>query len=287
MKINVTHLRSFYHVARLSSFTAAARELQVPQPVLTQQVRRLEEGYGIELLSRSTRSVALTHEGIKLFELCTPVFDNLQMVEDFLKRKVSRQIVIHAVNHSSVVDVTRLLGQSFPDSEVILDFATSTEVATSIENRDCDFGILTLPGEKPEFSSYRIATSRLVAIVPKEHRWFGKGPISVAELQDQKLIAGSSSGMSRKKLDAALEKYGITPRSIFAVNSYEITAELSRGGFGIGLVGHVGFVDERLGFIEFQEPETEIDVHLACRSDRLKDGYYMTLFRVLRAHLEV
>ncbi len=53
----------FIEVARLSSFREAARALAVTPGAVSQRVRRLEELIGVELFTRTTRSVVLTQAG--------------------------------------------------------------------------------------------------------------------------------------------------------------------------------------------------------------------------------
>ena len=61
-------LASFIAVARRRSFAAAARDLGVSTSALSQSVRQLEARLGIALLTRTTRSVALTEAGQRLLE---------------------------------------------------------------------------------------------------------------------------------------------------------------------------------------------------------------------------
>ena len=56
-------LRTFLAVATGLSFTRAAEQLGLSQPTVSQHVRRLEEAAGRQLLSRDTRTVALTDNG--------------------------------------------------------------------------------------------------------------------------------------------------------------------------------------------------------------------------------
>lgn len=59
-------LRVFATVARLGGFTAAARELGVSQPAVSQHVSELEKELGCSLLERSREGVTLTTEGERL-----------------------------------------------------------------------------------------------------------------------------------------------------------------------------------------------------------------------------
>jgi DNA-binding transcriptional LysR family regulator len=61
-------LNAFIAVARRRSFAAAARDLGVSTSALSQSVRQLESRLGVALLTRTTRTVALTDHGQRLLE---------------------------------------------------------------------------------------------------------------------------------------------------------------------------------------------------------------------------
>ena len=65
-------LQVFLAVARLRSFSGAARELGVSTPAVSQAVRQLEEQLRVVLLTRTTRSVSLTDAGRRLVEGAGP-----------------------------------------------------------------------------------------------------------------------------------------------------------------------------------------------------------------------
>ena len=65
-------LQAFLAVARLRSFSGAARELGVSRSAVSQSVRQLEEQLRVVLLTRTTRSVSLTDAGRRLVEGAGP-----------------------------------------------------------------------------------------------------------------------------------------------------------------------------------------------------------------------
>ncbi len=65
-------LQAFLAVARLRSFSGAARELGVSTPAVSQAVRQLEKQLRVVLLTRTTRSVSLTDAGRRLVESAGP-----------------------------------------------------------------------------------------------------------------------------------------------------------------------------------------------------------------------
>jgi DNA-binding transcriptional LysR family regulator len=68
-------LSSFLAVARRRSFAAAARDLGVSTSALSQSVRQLEGRVGVALLTRTSRSVALTDAGEVLLKDAGPAVD--------------------------------------------------------------------------------------------------------------------------------------------------------------------------------------------------------------------
>lgn len=77
-------LTAFAAVARHSSFTRAAESLGLSTPSLSQAIRSLEEEFGVRLLNRTTRSVALTEAGESLLSHLTPVFEQVDTAIDAL-----------------------------------------------------------------------------------------------------------------------------------------------------------------------------------------------------------
>jgi DNA-binding transcriptional LysR family regulator len=65
-------LQAFLNVARLRSFSAAARELGVSRSAVSQAVQQLEAHLRVVLLARTTRSVSLTDAGERLVKTAGP-----------------------------------------------------------------------------------------------------------------------------------------------------------------------------------------------------------------------
>lgn len=71
-------LLAFVAVARERSFTKAAAKLGVSQSALSHTIRGLEERLGLRLLTRTTRSVAPTQAGERLYQSVGPRFAEIE-----------------------------------------------------------------------------------------------------------------------------------------------------------------------------------------------------------------
>jgi DNA-binding transcriptional LysR family regulator len=69
---------AFAAVAEQGSFTKAAAQLGVSTSALSQTIRALEERVGVRLLNRTTRSVAPTEAGERLYAQLLPAFDGFE-----------------------------------------------------------------------------------------------------------------------------------------------------------------------------------------------------------------
>lgn len=75
-------LAVFALVAEERSFRAAADRMGVTRSAVSQTIRRLEETVGIALVSRTTRSVALTEAGERLYSEAAPALLEMQSAMD-------------------------------------------------------------------------------------------------------------------------------------------------------------------------------------------------------------
>ncbi|HWD99809.1 MAG TPA: LysR family transcriptional regulator [Bryobacteraceae bacterium] len=79
---DLSALSAFLTVAEERSFTRAARRLGVSPSAMSHAMRALEEGIGVRLLSRTTRSVAPTDAGEDLLARLRPALTDVQAALD-------------------------------------------------------------------------------------------------------------------------------------------------------------------------------------------------------------
>jgi DNA-binding transcriptional LysR family regulator len=97
MSDHINALRLFIRVARLGSFSAAGRELGVPQSTVSRTIAALEQEIGTSLLVRTTRAVTVTDAGCDFVARIEPILADLEEAE-------------HAVRHSGELRGTLRIG---------------------------------------------------------------------------------------------------------------------------------------------------------------------------------
>jgi DNA-binding transcriptional LysR family regulator len=103
LAIELRHLRYFVALADAGSFTHAAERMFIAQPTLSQQIRRLEEIVGTQLLQRHREGLQLTKAGAVLLDASRAV---LSLVDHEVNR--TRQAAGLGRQHLRVVVPPRL-----------------------------------------------------------------------------------------------------------------------------------------------------------------------------------
>jgi DNA-binding transcriptional LysR family regulator len=101
-------LTAFVAVAENRSFTKAAAHLGIKVPSLSHAIRSLEEQFGVRLLNRTTRSVALTDAGEQLLGHLTPVLESvdraIDAVNEFREKPTGKlRLTVHPVAAVTVI----------------------------------------------------------------------------------------------------------------------------------------------------------------------------------------
>ncbi|GAA4341886.1 LysR family transcriptional regulator [Pigmentiphaga soli] len=139
-------LQVFITVVRKGGFAAAAEELGVSPAYISKRVRLLEQELGTPLLHRTTRRVAVTEAGERVYHLAQGVLDQLdQLVQGV---RITQQIPRGSLRISSsfgfgrniVAPAISALRERYPTLQVRLEvFDRLVDVAT--EGYDLDFRV--------------------------------------------------------------------------------------------------------------------------------------------------
>jgi DNA-binding transcriptional LysR family regulator len=81
MNNNLGDLQTFARAAELGSLTRAAHALGLTPSAVSRSLQRLEDRLGARLLYRTTRSVALTEEGVRFHQRVLQLFSDLEEAE--------------------------------------------------------------------------------------------------------------------------------------------------------------------------------------------------------------
>nr|WP_308633466.1 LysR substrate-binding domain-containing protein [Massilia sp. YIM B02443] len=124
-----SHLEFFVLLARHGNLSAAARALDLTPPAATKRLAQLEEGLGVRLVNRTTRTSSLTPEGETYLHYATRILAELREMEDAVAatRSVPRgRLTVNAslgFGRTAIAPIVSSFAARYPQVEVQLDLS--------------------------------------------------------------------------------------------------------------------------------------------------------------------
>lgn len=270
--INIALLRSFHYVALQGSFSRAARVMNVTQPTLSQQVKLLEETYGVRLLERTGRGVQPTTLGKALFEVTHRLFEIEQEAAELLtgaKRLTSGRILIGADGPFHVVPLIRRFQQLHPGPEVILSLGNSTAVLADLLSTKLDLVLVAdLPGDSRLFA-VPLRRDPVLAMLPAGHALARRRALRLQDLGGELLIMRELGSVTRKVVERGFAEADLVPGRVMEIGSREAVREAVAAGMGVGFVSASETMpDPRVTLLPVYGVRMDIDEYAVCLRER-------------------
>jgi DNA-binding transcriptional LysR family regulator len=150
MNVTLSQLRAFERIVRLGSFHAAARELKLSQPSVSQRIRELEGVLQTPLFVRRGPRVSLTAEGHALVEYADRVLSAAgEMVERFSTRDPLKGMLRMGVNESFALvclpELLRRLEQRYPAIRASVFVGDTGVVSAKLDAQELDIAVVSEP----------------------------------------------------------------------------------------------------------------------------------------------
>jgi DNA-binding transcriptional LysR family regulator len=172
--MELTDLRHFRNVARAGSFTRGARASFVTPPAVSKSIRKLEDELGVPLFARTTRRVALTHEGTALLARCDRIFDELDDLRASLSAStaIEGDLRIGAMEVLSIALLPRALGRmlrAHPAFRPLSHELTPAAMANALREGRIDVGLTIGNVVEPGLVAHELGRSRGVLVCGASH----------------------------------------------------------------------------------------------------------------------
>lgn len=263
----------FLAVARRGSFTLAARDLHVSQPLVSLAIRQLEDSVGVTLFRRTTRRVDLTPEGAHF----APVAARLLLDCDFALRTVrttseqrERQLRIATV--TSVA--TKILPQAieafsrlYPGVQVVLRDGNSTEVLRAVRLDEVDLGFASADADR-ELTFRSLFSDPIGVLARSDHAVFKpQRPLRWSDIAEFPFIGFTGDTATRWVLERSTKLPPNVRSPHYEVSNYPSLYGLLRASDAVATVPRLS-VPERggLAFRELKQPALRRTVSIVSRA---------------------
>ena len=234
--LDLRKLRYFVAVAEELHFGRAAERLHIAQPVLSRQIRALEDELRAQLFVRTKRATELTPAGRQLLDDARPLLSGA----DATRRRVvqaargSKTFTIGFMPGLTVTQAVRAFGSAHPEIEMELIRTTWNDQVDVLHDGRADVSIVRLPIDQAGLTVRPLFEEPRVAMLASDHRLAGKPVIDITDLADEHLLQDPDAVPEWR--DIALELRTRTAKPIPVMRSVEEKLEHVAAGRGISII---------------------------------------------------
>jgi DNA-binding transcriptional LysR family regulator len=287
-------LAYFESVSRHLHFTRAAEELNVAQPSVSQQIRKLEAELGTPLFHRMKRNVALTEAGRTFLPHARAVLRQLEEARAEVQELSGLSRGTLAVGAPPSVG-THLLPRALAEFSrrrpgIALSFREggSRTLVQLLEAGELDVAVVIQPIRHPVLETFPLLEEELLLALPRDHRLSsGTQRIRLAELREEPFVLLREGAYDlRDQTLAACRRVGFEPRIGLDGGEMDSVLRFVAAGIGLAILPAMVLsdVDPVNGpcVVRIQSPRMTRSLVLARRRDR----YFSAAAREFAAVLE-
>jgi LysR family transcriptional regulator, low CO2-responsive transcriptional regulator len=274
--VELSTMRVFLAAAEEKNFSNAARRLNMSQSAVSQNIRAMEQVYGVELFQRHGRSVVLSDMGEALLPMVREVLRAARLMEDSLqdiKNEIGGELLIGCSTSAGKYLMPALLSmfqQEYPAVHPRVKVMGREGVYDRLLNHVLPFGVSSKQFEHRDLETMPLFEDRIFLIVPASHPWAAYGKATPDDLLDQKIIMREEMSGTCETVMQGLKSYGITPDMLnitMELGNPEAIEMAVERGVGIAFVSEMiaarGLAVGRVKKVELQGMDLHRIVHMA------------------------
>ena len=237
-------LKVFRVVASHLNFSRAAEELLLTQPAVTQQIKALEDEYGVSLFDRSGGRITLTSSGNALL----PYAERLKELSDEASAAVARasgeqggQLALGASQTIGQYLLPNLVAGFLRDNPRVQITAISgntDEILETLGARRIQLALIEGPGLRKDIHIEPFMEDQMVLVVPASHEW-ADHEVDLRSLADAPLLMREFGSGSRRVIENALVQAGLKRKDLktrMELDSTEGLLSAVEAGLGVTFV---------------------------------------------------
>jgi DNA-binding transcriptional LysR family regulator len=188
--LDLRKVRYFVAVAEQLNFGRAAVSLHIAQPVLTRQIRALENELHAALFLRDRRRVELTEAGRQLLSDAPGLLAGAAAAQLRVGRAAhgTGTFVVGFMPGLIVTGPVKAFGAAHPEISVeVLRTSWDDQIAVILDGR-VDVGYIRLPVDQSGLRVEPLFEESRMVVLPADHRLADADKVSIAELADDHLL---------------------------------------------------------------------------------------------------
>ena len=189
--MELRQLEYFCKIADTGSVSEAARRLNMAQPPLSYQIRRLEEELNVKLLSRSSRGVELTEAGRLLYRRAGSLLEYARSTRDEVSESGKKRVLRMGITSTTVPTILPAItryARTHPDVNFEVRDGASMTLLQHLLDGIIDVSVARTPLRLDEVEALTLGSEGMIVVSPPDQRVEREGEIALDDLTDCPLI---------------------------------------------------------------------------------------------------
>ena len=190
MDLDLRKVRYFLAVAEHRNFGRAAQALHIAQPVLSRQIRALEQELNAQLFVRDRRGTELTAAGEQFRLDAGPLLAGAEAAQRRVVRAAPGRagFTVGFMPGLIVTGPVRALAEAHPGLDVRVLRTTWADQVAVLHDGRADVSLVRLPVDQHGLRLRPLLSEPRVAMLPATHRLAGRAEVALADLADEHLL---------------------------------------------------------------------------------------------------
>ena len=239
---DLRQLEYFCALARTGSFTKAAEDLGISQPSLSEQIARLEQGFGAPLFERLSRRIELTPLGEAILGKAQALLADAAALPDYFEqaregvRGPLRVGAIPTILPYFLAPLLKGFTERYQDVDLHVREGTTVEMVQQLHDGMIDLAVLSLPVEGAGLVMRELFRDPLYLAVPDGHPLASAEKVQLRRLSEERLLILKDGHCLRDETLAVCDNARARFAGQFEVDQFLTIFELIRAGFGVSIV---------------------------------------------------
>ena len=239
---SLRQLQVFRSVYQLRKISAAAEQLALTQSAVSMVLKQMEEGFGIRLFERTTRSLRPTPAADEALVAIERILRDVEHLGAGLRD-------LSALRRGSVsVAVTPTLGEivlpaalerfrrAHPGIRVVVDDCSPEQFIARITGEQVDLGIGTPEEAAADVDTWPLISDQLAVVCRSDHALAGKSSVRWSDLQGQPIITVRPGYGIRPLIDRSAAAAGVVLEVAAEVSYLSTAVWMVAAGQGVAIM---------------------------------------------------
>lgn len=275
MEPTLKQLKAFVLSYRLGSLTRAAEQLFITQSAVSVLLQQLEEGLGIKLFDRTTRSLKPTSGAHDLLPIAERVMRDIEAIQTGARGIVERSSgsLVFASTPSVAAALLPLIMKDFsncyPGIKIRMHDLPPERLVAAVISEEVEFSIGTLSVPPEGVQLTHLLTDHISVIVNKDSALATSERITWNDVLNERCITVKAGQGIRELIDGTLAKINVKIAPEFEVTYMSTALSMASAGLGVAILPAAlldAFAYNNLAAKRIHDPVVPREIHLISRA---------------------